>query len=110
MYRMQAVKVVAIKSLHEDDDDDDPYQAEVYTWSTKSWRDIELNVEIPYFGSHDYQVVYCKEFVIVCYYWDWTCNILSFDVGHEVFHGIYLQIGQRLQFGTSLLFCFSILK
>lgn len=88
--RANDFKVATIKSLGEDDlDDYGPYKAEVYTLSTNSWKDIELNVEISYFTSYDYQVVYCKG-VCYSYSWCWGCTIIiSFDVGDEVFQIIH---------------------
>ncbi|KAF4364112.1 hypothetical protein F8388_003492 [Cannabis sativa] len=75
-------KLVNIKSLYEDEDG--PYKAEVFTLSTNSWKEIELNVEILYFPNSDYQVVYCDG-ACYWYFWDGTCIIISFNVSDEVF-------------------------
>lgn len=76
-------KAVNIKSLGEFGDG--PYEAELFTLSTNSWKEIELDVDIIFFPcSDDHQVVYCNG---VCYwcFWFFGCTILSFDVSDEVF-------------------------
>ncbi|XP_062104483.1 F-box/kelch-repeat protein At3g23880-like [Humulus lupulus] len=82
--RANEYKVVTIKSINKYGYGDGPYKAEVFTLSTNSWKEIELGMEILYFPSFDYQVVYCDG---VCYWYFWyrTCTILSFDVSDEVF-------------------------
>ncbi|PON35992.1 F-box domain containing protein [Parasponia andersonii] len=77
-------KVVNVKSM-----DDGPYKAEVFTLSSNSWKEIELNEEILHFPIAEYQVVYCSG-VCYWYFWVWTCTIVSFDFGDEVFRRIPL--------------------
>lgn len=80
--RANDYKVVNIKSM--DEDRDGPYKAEVFTLSTNSWKEIELNLEIVYFLNCDYHVVHCNG-VCYWYFWDLVCTIISFDVAEEVF-------------------------
>ena len=82
--RTNDYKVVIVKCLVLLEDG--PYIAEVFTLSTNSWKEIEVNVRI-FFPNSDYQVVYCNGFCY-WYFWDWGCTIVSFDFGDEVFQTI----------------------
>ena len=82
--RTNDYKVVIVKCLKLLEDG--PYIAEVFTLSTNSWKEMEVNVRV-FFLNSDYQVVYCNGFCY-WYFWDWGCNsptIVSFDFGDEVF-------------------------
>lgn len=79
-------KVVIIKSAFSNNAGS--YEAELYTRSTNSWKEIELGVEISHFTCSGNQSLYCNG-VCYWYYLDRRCSkIVSFDVGDEVFHSI----------------------
>lgn len=81
-FRANDYKVVFIKS------NDRSYQAEVYTLSTNSWKEIELGIDVSNFPYSGHQTLYCNG---VCYWYylnQGSRKIISFDVVDEVFHSI----------------------
>ena len=89
-YKVVAIKSVPCTNTHEES----PYKAELYTLTTDSWKEIEMDDEAIDFPPHDHQTLYCNG---VCYWYFLSSEFIAFDVHDEEFFTLELpDQGSRL--------------